>query len=302
MAINLAIFGAFLIIVCFLGFFLWQTLFISKEDSGGAEPSEPAYSEQQSGHENTLGARPTPSHPNTVEESLANYTRWLAIFTLFLVLATVALFISGERNVDVAKKSANAAIKAVHITERQLGLMNKQTLAAERAATASRAYLFVEAVPIPQIFERSPGNYAVQLGFKIRNIASTPGIIKKIESHLFMSRTGHFLSEGPDPVGQEGIPLRETGQLTPIGTGPPSIIMKEDANRVIVAASSEIGPLTQTFVYGNWPTPVNAHGSWFYCKVTYLDIFNIERHTVYYIGFFGAGLTYPENDKYNWWD
>lgn len=102
MAINLAIFGAFVIIVAVLGFFLWQTLFASEENGNGHKEPEPTYSEQRSGGEHALRSSPTPSRSNRTEEAIAEYTKWLAIFTLFLVLATIALFVSGERNVRVA--------------------------------------------------------------------------------------------------------------------------------------------------------------------------------------------------------
>jgi hypothetical protein len=39
-AMNYAVFGAFLIIVGFLGFFLWQTLFATKENVRGSEQTE----------------------------------------------------------------------------------------------------------------------------------------------------------------------------------------------------------------------------------------------------------------------
>jgi hypothetical protein len=94
MVINVAFFGFFLLIVFILGFFLWQTLFAS-DQYRGAKTADAAYSEQHSAGEK--GATAPSEHANSAEEAVAEYTRWLAFFTAALVLATIALFVSGER-------------------------------------------------------------------------------------------------------------------------------------------------------------------------------------------------------------
>jgi hypothetical protein len=103
-----------------LGFFLWQTLFASKENSQSPEQATIAQSKQQTSYENSFGGSPAPSTRNSTDETIAGYTKWLAIFTLFLVLANIGLFISGERNVEVARKSADAAGQAAHIAQQTL--------------------------------------------------------------------------------------------------------------------------------------------------------------------------------------
>jgi hypothetical protein len=119
-AINIAIFGAFVLIVAVLGFFLWRTLFTS-EKHGNAQPeAKPAYSDQGTSAENSSRASPTPSVSNATDEAIAEYTKWVAIFTLFLVLATIGLFISGERNVEVARQSADAAARAADVASEAL--------------------------------------------------------------------------------------------------------------------------------------------------------------------------------------
>jgi hypothetical protein len=120
MGTNIAIFGAFLVIASFLGFFLWQTLFTTDEYDKGQVQHEQTYSEQQPSSEHPLGGSSSPSTRDSTDQAIANYTKWVAIFTLFLVLATIALFVSGERNVEVARKSANAARKSADTAERTL--------------------------------------------------------------------------------------------------------------------------------------------------------------------------------------
>lgn len=109
MALNIVIAGAFLAMVAVFGVFLWQTLFASERPADGPAQTRPAYGQQQAGGEHAIGGTATPHPHNSTEEAIAKYTKWLAIFTLFLVLATGALFISGERNVAVASRSADAA-------------------------------------------------------------------------------------------------------------------------------------------------------------------------------------------------
>ena len=146
MPINIAVFGAFLLIVAILGFFLWQTLFASEKYSDGQEQAEPAYSEQQSSGKEPLGSRPPPSRDNRTDEAIAEYTKWLAIFTLFLVLATIGLFISGERSVQVAGRSARAGQQAAEAAKEAV----KSTQTAMRLD--QRAWLGIENIrPDPSI-------------------------------------------------------------------------------------------------------------------------------------------------------
>jgi hypothetical protein len=118
MAVNIAVFGAFVLMVFFLGFFLWQTLFAPEENSETEGQPKIAYSQKQPGNENSLS---TPTGvSNASDKAIARYTKWLAIFTLFLVLATVGLFVSGERAVRVGNRSADAANRSARIAEDSL--------------------------------------------------------------------------------------------------------------------------------------------------------------------------------------
>jgi hypothetical protein len=120
MAVNIAVFGAFVLMVAVLGFFLWQTLFATEENSKAEGQPKITYSEKQTGNENPLGTSAVPSVANPGDKAIVRYTKWLAIFTLFLVLATIGLFVSGERAVRVANRSAKAAQKSAEIAERAL--------------------------------------------------------------------------------------------------------------------------------------------------------------------------------------
>jgi hypothetical protein len=84
---NILIFSIFIAAVLMIGIFLWQVLFNGKEIAI--------------------------SSPKSSEEALVQYTKWLALFTAILALATIALFVSGERNVDVARKAADTASDAL---------------------------------------------------------------------------------------------------------------------------------------------------------------------------------------------
>ena len=104
--LNTGLFGAYVLMVLVFGFFLWQTLFGSEEGGEANSESKAAYSQQQSG----VGLSPaTATQTKRTDEAVAEYTKWLAVFTMFLVLTTVGLYISGERNVQVANRSAIAA-------------------------------------------------------------------------------------------------------------------------------------------------------------------------------------------------
>lgn len=117
---NTAIFGTYLIVIGFLGFVLWQSLFSSKKIDQGESDENAANTEQQYISKQASRGRTSPSSSETVNDAIVTYTKWLAIFTALLVLATVALFASGERNVDIAEKAANAAKKSAEIAKQAL--------------------------------------------------------------------------------------------------------------------------------------------------------------------------------------
>jgi hypothetical protein len=126
LAVHIAVFSAFVLIVTVLGFFLWQTLFVSKERSDANSEAKPSYSDQCTSDEYSGRVL---NRGNDTEEAVAEYTKWLAIFTLFLVLATAGLFISGERNVEVARQAADAAKQSADLASEALVASTRAWLA-----------------------------------------------------------------------------------------------------------------------------------------------------------------------------
>jgi hypothetical protein len=160
-AVNIAVFCGFFLIVFVMGFFLWQTLFASKDRH--APHAQASYSDQGA-DKDALGASAPPAHTNPAEEAIAEYTRWLAFFTAALVLATMALFISGERNVDVARRSADAAKEAANAAR------DSVKLAESTAERQLRAYIFPsEQKTIDVVLSKRPSSEIL-----IKNSGLTP--------------------------------------------------------------------------------------------------------------------------------
>jgi hypothetical protein len=172
--INIAVFGAFVLIVAVLGFFLWQTLFAAKEYSNGQEKSEPAYSEQQTGTENTVRGSPSPSQGEATDKAIAEYTKWLAIFTLFLVLATIGLFISGERNIEVARQTA---AKQLRIMQGQLASM----MAGQRPWVYAHVALYEPSDPAGRSLWFEDDGLHITIEFILHNTGSLPANSVRIE-------------------------------------------------------------------------------------------------------------------------
>jgi hypothetical protein len=103
---SVAVFGTFLCVVVILGFILWRALF-NPDDGDSRRSAEAPVAAAQ-------------NKSNSTDEAIAEYTKWLVVFTGLLVIATVFLYVSGERNVEVARESAKAAKKAVEVAESAL--------------------------------------------------------------------------------------------------------------------------------------------------------------------------------------
>jgi hypothetical protein len=182
MAVNVALFGAFLLMVLVFGFFLWQTLFASEEHGGREAQGKPAYSEQQSSNEQAFGSSSAPSAAKSAtDEAIAEYTKWLAIFTMFLVLATIGLFVSGERNVSVTRQSADAARKAADVAE--------GTLVATNRPWASVAKIEIAG---PLTFQNGEGK--VPLTVALKNLGHSPAIRVSVNVKLVLSNTTNLLA------------------------------------------------------------------------------------------------------------
>jgi hypothetical protein len=118
--LPIAIFGSFLVVASVIGFSLWQILFGIEKINDSTKDAAATQTEQQSAHKQFGGSGLPPSYSNPTEEAVAEYTKWLAVFTAFLVLATIGLFVSGERMAKISKFSADAANRSAEIAERAL--------------------------------------------------------------------------------------------------------------------------------------------------------------------------------------
>jgi hypothetical protein len=126
------VYGAYIVVVCFVGFVLWQALFGPQHSEKHPAKDRAAHSEQQGRDEQFAGAVAGPKPHSPAEQAIADYTRWLAVFTALLVLATVALFVSGERNVEVAGRSADAAKEGAAAAKKSADVARETLIAANR--------------------------------------------------------------------------------------------------------------------------------------------------------------------------
>jgi hypothetical protein len=131
-ALHIGTFGAFLVVAGFIGFFLWQSLFVEKVDNDSNRPAAPQ-TEQQRADEKLNRGGAIPGNRDATDKALANYTKWLAVFTAFLVLATIGLFVSGERSVDVARRSADAAKGSANAANKSAEIAERALIAGQRA-------------------------------------------------------------------------------------------------------------------------------------------------------------------------
>jgi hypothetical protein len=130
--LHIATFGAFLVIAGFIGVFLLQSLFVAEKIGDSHTQADAEQAEQKSANKHFDRGGAIPSERNTTDRVIANYTKCLAIFTAFLVLATIGLFVSGERSIEIsrgtavaAKDSATAAQKAANLAEETLIATNR---------------------------------------------------------------------------------------------------------------------------------------------------------------------------------
>lgn len=69
----------------------------------------------------------------------------------------------------------------------------------------------------------------------------------------------------------------------------------------MLAGGADSGALQQTFVFNKGVH--TTHWAWFYCAITYKDIFGErDRHTSLYIQLGGSGFSYPQDSAHNSWD
>jgi hypothetical protein len=227
----------------------------------------------------------------------------LARYTLSLTIATWVV--------------AGAAILSFGAALLQWSVLKSTDASAERSSTAGRAYIFIK--PEIALSDNNPlgalatGPYRPSIRFSIKNFGQTPAIITKVETHLYLTNT-FGTEEPPDPSSPAALASIEAvpGNIGPVdypraaSTGNLemlSVDTREDGNplRIVFAGGAESGPLEQKFVFLRGVHVLQ--GAWFYCSITYQDIFGEkDRHTWLYARIGGTGFTYPKSQKYNHWD
>jgi hypothetical protein len=257
MIANIALFCGFLLIAVVTVFFLWQTLFPSKDHR--AKPNAQAtHSEQQSGNKDLGGTSVAPAHTNPAEEAIAEYTRWLAFFTAALVFATIALFISGERNVEVARESAEAAGRSANAAKEAAdAARNSITLAKDTMQLDQRAWIVLESIaPVPLIPEvgKTFGVTGV-----IKNTGKTPArniVIYSIIEPVDAGRLPNF--------SYDGVPKLIGGLLSPnIPATLPLNVLPDAKTKQPALFSQE-----QLDIFKSKKSVIYAHG-----RIEYEDIF-----------------------------
>jgi hypothetical protein len=174
---NIAVFGAFLIVVGFLGIVLWQSLFPSEKVEKQRNEPQATHAEQQGSDEQAVRAGASPRAHNPTEDAIAEYTKWLAVFTALLVLATISLFVSGERNVDAARESAKAAKEAADAAR------DSVRLAESTAERQLRAYIGFD---WGAVLLNSPADGQITAWMRLKNFGTTPAY--KVKAWLRFSR------------------------------------------------------------------------------------------------------------------
>jgi hypothetical protein len=166
--VNIGAFAIYVVVVVTLGVILWSSLFSSEKIEDHANNTQTAQTQQHGANEHADGSGATPSAHSSAEQTIADYTKVVGIFTGLLVLATIFLFVSGEKNVDAARKSAKAAQDAADVA--------RDTLIA-----ANRAWIKIESVTIagPLGFGREYGDDVgggVDLIIHVKNIGNSPAV------------------------------------------------------------------------------------------------------------------------------
>lgn len=194
---------------------------------------------------------------------------------------------------------------------RAYGPLKKSAEAAERQATAGRAYLFIKpenALEDTKAVVSQTGPYRPSIQFSIKNFGQTPAVITGIKTHLYLAN-GMATEDPPEPNSSEAQETVDLGHAINISADLPQgriDFMTMDSrgdgpSRIVFAAGEESGPITYIFDFRK-EGPRFLQWAWFYCEVDYQDIFDKPRHTWIYARVGGTGFSYSKSEKYNHWD
>jgi len=130
---------------------------------------------------------------------------------MFLVLATLGLFISGERNVEVARRSADAAKDSADAANKAAMVAEKTLIAGQRAWI--RAEIGVGNQPLIFYPKGHPTGASVSVSFKVTNIGNSPATNITYHAWLVTLKNG-----GPFPAAEQETRCNEIRQQ-PFGAG-----------------------------------------------------------------------------------
>jgi hypothetical protein len=207
-----------------------------------------------------------------------------AIASFIVAIFTGTLWLSSEKMWRVTTISADAA---------------------ERTSVSGRAYLFLiyDWAQHPEVESSHPHDkrgFTVKIRYSIKNLGSTPGLITNVEAHLLIHPKRQFIFEFPEPYSPDFLKICEDSSMQmPSSLSPLLFPVRPDDPPILIAAQEEV-PTEQHFIYHrDVPRLKNIAGSWFYCVVTYREIFTQkDRHTVYCARLVAGAHLHP---KYNRW-
>jgi hypothetical protein len=113
-------------------------------------------------------------------------TDWLLVlFNGLLVLATVALFVSGERSVDAARKSAEAAQKAAEAAQKSVAV----------AESGIRPWIAIDEIRPADIYFNGGYAFVDQVEFVLRNVGRSPAVNVRVEIYGYAKVPGQQYGE-----------------------------------------------------------------------------------------------------------
>jgi len=240
------------------------------------EQADTAY-EQKATHP---GAK---SKKEETDEALARYTLWLMVFTGVLALATiglgaatVGLYLTGEKQVRVARRASQRQFIQ---TKESIQVANRSAAAAERAfIELERPWLFLESVTItprdPSTMTVIQNNWNIKLHWK--NLGRSPAIVTDC-----IFKVSEFSTIGPDP------------DYTDAG----GLFMQRTISVGQSASTNEVGPA---------PTAQNRQGAelLFFGRLTYCELNGRPHHTGFALRVAPDLPAYAsfENKNYDYYD
>ncbi len=232
----------------------------SSQQTEGDDNAQPSVTERGNSHDGNSAVDKTASDRSKETKKKRDWyytfierpTDWLLVlFNGFLVLATIALFVSGERNVEAANRAARAAGDSATAAQTAVELSDKT---AERQL---RAYIGVNSMDV-KVYPFEKGEFAFIAHIEMRNFGQTPA--------NNMSVWAEAVIDGPDakPFDMTKEPARPTGGAIAF----PTAAFNVDKGWAISTADKEALYKREKFLF-LWGT------------VRYTDVFGKDRYFRY---------------------